>query len=248
MKKKSGGYVVRNYATSMQESTDDRYRKVAEIFGKNKFDRILDVGCGDGSFSVRLKEVSNAREVYGIEISPAAADLASKAGIKTFCLDIDDGDFPFEDNFFDAVFCGEIIEHLYDPDHLLEEVNRILKPTGLLVLSTPNLAWWPSRIALLFGFYPFGLNPSLRYPLGHWRELEPTTGGTPVFADHLRLFTISSLLKLLKTHGFAIRQVAPIAGQIPKGVPLARTLNLVDRALSIMPSLSFRFIICAIKG
>ena len=47
-----------------------------------------------------------------------------------------------------------MIEHLYNPDHMLEECRRVLKPGGLLIISTPNLQAWYNRILFLFGVQP----------------------------------------------------------------------------------------------
>lgn len=104
-----------------------RYKKILKIFSKCNFERILDVGCSDGSFSILLKEASSAKEVYGIETSEARIKSARENGVKVFSKDIDKDDFPFEDEYFDAIFAGEVIEHLFDPDHLLDEMHRMLK-------------------------------------------------------------------------------------------------------------------------
>jgi len=55
--------------------------------------------------------------VYAVEISERGVEEASKKGIKAFRLDVDVEDLPFKDEFFDAVFAGEVMEHLFDPDH-----------------------------------------------------------------------------------------------------------------------------------
>ncbi|MEM2293782.1 MAG: class I SAM-dependent methyltransferase [Nitrososphaerota archaeon] len=144
------------------EQLEDRHRKVLEIFSKYRFERILDVGCGDGNFSMLIGEACKAKEVYGIEVSERGVEMARKNGVKCFQLDVDLEDFPFEDNFFDAVFAGELIEHLFDPDHFLDEVYRVLRPEGIFVLSTPNLASIHNRIALLFGYQPFPTGISAR--------------------------------------------------------------------------------------
>ena len=72
-----------------------------------------------------IARACKAREVYGIEISEKGVEIARKNGIKCYQLDVDEEDFPFEDNFFDAVSALELIEHLYDPDHFLDEVYRV---------------------------------------------------------------------------------------------------------------------------
>ncbi len=106
------------------DKLDYRGKKVINIFSRYKFLRILDIGCGDGNFSVLLKEACGAKEVYGIEISKKGVESARNNGVKAFQLNIDEQDFPLENNYFDAVFCGHLIEHLYDPDRLLDEVYR----------------------------------------------------------------------------------------------------------------------------
>ena len=175
---------------------EDRHRKVLEIFSKYEFERILDVGCGDGNFTMLLKEACKAREVYGIEISEKGVESARNNGVKAFQLDIDEEDFPFEDGYFDAIFAGEVIEHLFDPDHFLEEVHRTLKPGGIFVLSTPNLASIHNRIALLFGYQPFPMRVSLNYALGHF--IHPGWGAH----EHVRAMTLRGLRELLKVHKF----------------------------------------------
>ena len=148
------------------EELDARQKEVLKLFSGLKAHRILDVGCGNGLFSLLLKQVCNA-EVYGVEISKINIESATKKGINALQLDFDKEIFPFEDNYFDAVFAGEVIEHLYDPDHLLDEIYRTLKPKGALILTTPNLACWQNRISLFFGYQPYATTISLRYRLGH---------------------------------------------------------------------------------
>ena len=137
-----------------KEELSDRLNKVLRIFADHNFCRILGIGCGDGNFSLLLREASQAEEVYGVDISPKAVELANTVGVKTFQTDIDEEPLPFEKDSFDAIFCGEVIEHLLDPDHLLDEIYRILKPGGVAVISTRNLAAWYNRAVLLFGFQP----------------------------------------------------------------------------------------------
>ena len=122
------------------EELEDRHKKVLDIFSRYRFERILDVGCGNGNFSILLKEACKAKEVYGIEISEEGVEIARKNGIKAYQLDVDAKGFPFENDYFDAIFAGELIEHLYNTDHFLDEVYRVLKLGGFFVLTTPNLA------------------------------------------------------------------------------------------------------------
>jgi len=222
----------------------DRHKKVLEIFSKHSFKRILDVGCGDGNFTLLIKEACKAEEVYAVEISERGVEEASKKGIKAFRLDVDVEDLPFKDEFFDAVFAGEVMEHLFDPDHFLDEVYRVLKPKGILVLTTPNLASLHNRIALLLGFQPFPLGVSLRFNIG--RLIEHAEG--PQSLDHVRVFTLRALKKLLELHNFKILEIKGSTAQLPKRRSLLlKLLSFADRFLALFPSLSYRIIVTAEK-
>ena len=152
------------------EELEDRHKKVLEMLSKYELERILDVGCGDGNFTMLMARACKAKEVYGVEISKEGVEMARKNGVNCYQLDVDEENLPFGDDFFDAVTALELIEHLYDPDHFLDEVHRVLKPNGLFILSTPNLASIHNRIALLFGYQPFPMGVSLRLNIGRAYE------------------------------------------------------------------------------
>jgi len=183
-----------NYARNFSQ-TANKYAKVCELLRYRN--RVLDIGCGDGSFCIMLNNVSPSLELYGIDISKDAVLAASKKGIRAYCLDVDKEKLPFEDNFFDGIFCGEVIEHLYDPDHILDEIYRVLTENGTCVLTTPNLASWYNRIFLLLGYQPFFTEVSLRHGVGH--PFPFWLGG-----GHIRVFTPKALSELVELHGFRI--------------------------------------------
>ena len=224
------------------EEFEDRHKKVIRLFSDYKFNRILDVGCGDGNFSVLLKQACGANEVCGIEVSEKGVESARRNGVKAFQADMDEEDFPFEDEYFDAVFAGEIIEHLFDPDHFLDEVYRVLrKEAGILILSTPNLASIHNRIALLLGFQPFPTGVSARVNIG--RIYEPDSGAQSL--DHIRVLTLRSLKELLKIHSFKIIKVKGSTAMLPKNMKLSSFIRSIDQFFTLFPSLSYRAIVVA---
>jgi ubiquinone/menaquinone biosynthesis C-methylase UbiE len=230
------------------DELDYRRKKVINIFSRYKFDRILDIGCGDGNFSVLLKEACKAREVYGIEISEKGVESARNNGVKAFQLNVDDEDFPFKNDYFDAVFCGHLIEHLYDPDHLLDEVYRTLKRRGVFVITTASLSSWINRISLLFGFQPYATNCSLRYSIGHLYELPK--GNKMGEADHKKVFTYRSLVELLRLHKYTILDCIGVEIDLPNMFifPLASLIKLVDRICRFVSvSLSHEIIVVTSK-
>ena len=100
--------------------------------------RVIDLGCGEGYGSHMLSEV--AASVVGLDISSESIEHA-KATYKATNLSFQVGDvtrLPFPEKEFDACVCLEVIEHVENPDDLLREVARILKPDGAFIASTPN--------------------------------------------------------------------------------------------------------------
>jgi len=98
--------------------------------------RLLDVGCGDGILGYFARE--KYEEVYGVDISEEALEIARRRGVKTKRVNLNKGKLPFRDEFFDAVVCLDVIEHVFEPRSLIKEIHRVLQKKGVLIISTPN--------------------------------------------------------------------------------------------------------------
>ncbi len=119
---------------------------------------------------------------------------------ETFECDIDHFDaekdvYPYPDEHFTTVLCCELIEHLYyDPMHLMAEVNRILKPGGQFVITTPNIAALRGVAAILQGYQP-----------GFFHAyIAPAAGNIDVDARHNREYTPREIHQLLENSGFSV--------------------------------------------
>lgn len=100
------------------------------------FNRILDVGCGQGRGLSFIKEQLGIKEAFGLDIRNNALKDIEKFGVKGYCLDLDSEKFPFEDEYFDIIISVEVIEHLYNPDLYLSEIFRVLKRGGVYNYNT----------------------------------------------------------------------------------------------------------------
>ena len=239
-------------------SLEPKLRITVNSAKKLKADRFLDVGCGDGTFSALLGAVLGADEMYGIEIAADAANRAKEKGINCTCLDIDQSDFPFDRDYFAAIYAGDIIEHLFSPDHLLSEIYRVLKPTGSCIITTPNLSSWHSRLHLLMGFQPYAIpissnqsNRSLGSFLHRVTEdhsyLHCSGGGG---RGHIQFFTLKALKELLQLHGFKIVNIRGSPDVPTFHIPAALywAVLLIERLNSAcFPSLASRLIIWVTK-
>jgi ubiquinone/menaquinone biosynthesis C-methylase UbiE/broad specificity phosphatase PhoE len=103
---------------------------------------ILDVGSGSGALAIILAE-DGAREVVGVDTSPAMLETAELLRLQSTSPNVRRVSFrlapahalPFRDERFDAVFCRLLVSHSHKPQDLLEEVTRLLKHGGLLILA-----------------------------------------------------------------------------------------------------------------
>jgi 2-polyprenyl-6-hydroxyphenyl methylase/3-demethylubiquinone-9 3-methyltransferase len=143
--------------------------------------RVLDVGCGEGQFAVELARAG--RTVVGIDV---AEEPLRRARARERSLDMrlvpSEGPWPLEDCSFDAIWAGEVIEHVADTARWLSEARRVLRSGGAIVLSTPAHGSL-TRLALGLSARAFEA------------RFDPRS-------DHLRFYTRRALVTLLEEFGF----------------------------------------------
>lgn len=202
---------------------------------------ILDVGCGDGLFLDKLAEVLEGRkglELWGVDYSKYKLEKAKKGGHNVKWCDLEKG-LPFEDNTFDLIYAAELIEHLYNPDFFLEECNRVLRPEGQLIVSTPNLQAWYNRVLFAFGIQPLFYEVSTRSPqVGSGILKRIKKGKAPV--GHVHVFNRAGLVDILRQEGF---EMVKMLGARFHSLP--RPAQVVDKAFNIRPSVASNLIAIA---
>jgi len=149
--------------------------------------QVLDAPCGAGALCQALAK--SGFDAWGADVDPdcgARCILAERFLVADFNRHL-----PCPDSSFDAVFCVEGIEHLENRYAFLREACRVLRPSGILVLTTPNIVSLRSRVRFLgSGFFhkdPRPLNESGRHPL-----------------HHIGLSTFADLRYALHTSGFVL--------------------------------------------
>lgn len=103
--------------------------RVINEFSPSLHGRILDVGCGSKPYRTLFK---NADAYIGLEY-----DTPENRRLKNADYFYDGVNFPFATDSFDAVVCNQVLEHVFNPDEFVQEINRVLKSDGVLLLSVP---------------------------------------------------------------------------------------------------------------
>lgn len=176
-------------------------------YGKNG--KWIDLGCDDGSWTKRI--TSNKKvDWYGVEVVEKRARLAIKNGIKAKSASLEKT-LPYDNNTFDLVHSNQVIEHLFDLDIFISEIRRVLKPGGVLVISTENPASWHNIFALLMGWQMFSAtnisnkklvgNP---FALHRGTAIGDTGEGRTSAWEHNKLLTPRALGELLELHGLKV--------------------------------------------
>jgi 2-polyprenyl-3-methyl-5-hydroxy-6-metoxy-1,4-benzoquinol methylase len=102
--------------------------------------RVLDVGCGDAALTGLIATQLRA-QVEGVDTTALSIDLAraefKRRGLQGEFRLVDGYEYPFQPATFDAVVCSDVIEHVNRPDAMLREMWRVLKPGGVLAITTP---------------------------------------------------------------------------------------------------------------
>lgn len=116
--------------------------------------RVLDLGCGAGGSREFFRSIAPRCDWRGAELAGSPelkAAVCDSAGLAFF----DGMHLPWEDGFFDLVYCHQVLEHVRRPDELLADVFRVLRPGGAFVGSVSYLE--PYHSLSLFNFTPYGI-------------------------------------------------------------------------------------------
>jgi 2-polyprenyl-3-methyl-5-hydroxy-6-metoxy-1,4-benzoquinol methylase len=153
--------------------------------------RVLDLGCGDGHFGALLARAGMSVVAADVAVEPLRRAREAHPALE-LCLLAPDAPLPFEDCSFDAVWAGEVIEHVADTQGWLSDVRRVLRSGGMLLLSTPDHG------------------PLLRLAMALSRRrfeqcLDPRS-------HHLRFYTRQTLAGLLSDFGFERIEVRGAGG------------------------------------
>jgi 2-polyprenyl-3-methyl-5-hydroxy-6-metoxy-1,4-benzoquinol methylase len=151
---------------------------------------ILDVGCGTGILAKYI-EKNKKMKVIGIDFSPKALEKARESGVECYEIDIEKGLPKRWRNKFDSILMSEVLEHIFDTDFVIDELKKVLRPEGILVLTVPNACRITYRGLMLFGYAP--------------RCIEYRARGEEV--GHIRAFDIHRIKKLLIDHKFRIEKI-----------------------------------------
>jgi methionine biosynthesis protein MetW len=118
---------------------------------------VLDVGCGDGAM-LRYLQIDKACTGYGIEIADDKLLESTRRGVNVIQQDMEKGLAIFSDNSFDTVLCLSSLQMMKNVEDLLRDIVRV---GAEAIVSFPNFAYWPHRVALLKGRMP--VSKSLPY-------------------------------------------------------------------------------------
>ena len=152
------------------------------LFRAEETPSVIDIGCATGAL---LAELGNRGwRVTGVEISPCSEYARNERRLDVRSLPLEENKFP--QARFDVVLASHLIEHLNDPGSFLTEANRVLKEGGHIFITTPNISGFQARLCG-----------------GLWRS---------AIFDHLYLFSVRTLSKMLIKTGFKIERIRTWGG------------------------------------
>jgi GT2 family glycosyltransferase/2-polyprenyl-3-methyl-5-hydroxy-6-metoxy-1,4-benzoquinol methylase len=195
---------------------------------------VLEFGCATGYMSAVLRKRLGCH-VTGIEIDPAAAELARSRAERVIVGDAEQLDYELElgDERFEVILFADVLEHLREPSAVLRRVRPLLATGGSIVASIPNVAHGSVRVALLggeFRYNPYGL-------------LDDT---------HLRFFTRDSVLSLFEDAGYVVtewqRKGTPIDQTEVVGMDIELPEPIRERLESDPDATTYQFIVKAARA
>ena len=201
---------------------------------KYKTINVLEIGCGCGATLSKIKYLWPESDVRGIELVDDVARIGAnnyniiQGNIETMNMDYPDG-------YFDYIIFGDVLEHLFDPEKVLEKVRRYMKKDARLLISIPNVIHMSVILQLLKG------------------EFEYKDAGI-LDRTHVRFFTIKSAIKMIKKCGYSVESYARVINEYENGQisdsdrqEFFNLINNISGAAEVNEFETYQYIIIASK-
>ncbi|MDQ6891551.1 MAG: class I SAM-dependent methyltransferase [Acidobacteriota bacterium] len=189
--------------------------------------RVLDVGCGTGALLEGLR--TRSTEAWGVDIAPEALRFCAERGLQCVTL-ADAAAVPFPSGYFDVVTAIGIVEHLEDDQAFLAEMNRLVRPGGVLVLLTSSFPW-------LWSMHDVANRHRRRYYLTGLRDQMRRAGFEAVRLSHMNFLLFPALAPALLIH----RRIFGLRSERARRI-LPRPPRLVNALLTAVLRLESRLI------
>jgi SAM-dependent methyltransferase len=180
-----------------------RFDKALSAAALEPGERVLDVGAKQGGLALRAREAGLEIEYVGLDVSDVNVRVAAALGLDVRQADVTKP-LPVGDAEFDCIFCLEILEHLTSAVAMLEEMRRVLRPSGRAVISVPSPYSWVEVYRELIGRH----------------ETE----------GHLNAFTTPVMRNVLALAGFRLERRLGTSVRIPKTIRLIPTNSILARS------------------
>ncbi len=157
--------------------------------------KVLDLGCGNGDSIELFRSITKDVIWHGVDID-SSPEVKKRVRESDLILSFNGVDLPYSDHYFDLIFCNQALEHVRNPDALINDAFRVLKPNGLFVGSVSYME--PYHSYSIFNFTPYGIVRVFEDAGFDFKEIRP--GVDAWLLINRQLFNCSKILNPLWNH------------------------------------------------